>query len=127
MVRRADQHAVRRCPAHLRASHHEAEVGGLGMLATCLEAVIHRRCKAGPVTGQAGLDAAGHFFIHRDTYAARFLRVRAAFLADAERSAAGLRAAALPPRCPPLRAGEWSSGLPRPEPLFLPPWVRSEE
>jgi hypothetical protein len=39
------------------------------------------------------------------SYATCFLRVRAAFLAEAERSAAGLRADALPPSFPPLRDG----------------------
>ena len=59
----------------------------------------------------------------RSYHAARRLRVRAAFLADRDRSAAGRLAAAWPPSRPPLRDGEWSSFLPRPEPLFLPPWV----
>ena len=43
--------------------------------------------------------------------------------ADRDRSAAGRLADAAPPRCPPFLEAEWSSGVPRPEPLFLPPWV----
>jgi hypothetical protein len=46
-------------------------------------------------------------------------RVKAAFLADAERAAAGLRAAALPPRRPPLRDEEVSFFVPRPEPAVV--------
>src|SRR6476619_5872708 len=53
-------------------------------------------------------------------YAARRFLVLAAFLADCDRSAAGLLAAAAPPSRPPLREGEWSSSVPRPEPLFFP-------
>ena len=49
--------------------------------------------------------------------------VAAAFLADAERSADGRAAAALPPSRPPFRAGALLTGLPTPEPLFLPPPV----
>jgi len=43
--------------------------------------------------------------------------------ADAERAAAGRFAAARPPSLPPLREAPRFSGLPRPEPLFLPPPV----
>src|SRR4051812_21972816 len=45
------------------------------------------------------------------------------FFAAAERSAALRLAEAAPPLRPPLRDGAWFSGLPRPEPDFLPPPV----
>ena len=51
------------------------------------------------------------------------LRVAAAFFAEAERAAAERRADAAPPRRPPLRDGSRLTDLPRPEPLFLPPFV----
>lgn len=54
------------------------------------------------------------------SFFARCFRVRAAFLAAAEREA-GVRAAA--PCFPPLRAGALFTALPRPEPDFLPPPV----
>jgi len=73
-------------------------MGGLDMLPSCLQAMIHRGGQAGFIAAQASLDATGHcpFMISLLSskgvalQAACFLRVRAAFLADAERSAAGL-------------------------------------
>ena len=50
-------------------------------------------------------------------------RVLAAFLADADFAAADRLAAALPPFLPPFLAGALLTGLPRPDPLFLPPPV----
>jgi hypothetical protein len=50
-------------------------------------------------------------------------RVAAAFFADAERAAAGRAAEAAPPFLPPFLAGALLTGLPRPEPLCLPPPV----
>lgn len=52
---------------------------------------------------------------------ARRLRVAAAFLAEAERAAAGRLADAWPPSRPPFCDEAWDSGWPRPEPLFFPP------
>ena len=49
------------------------------------------------------------------------LRVAAAFLADAERSAAGRWADASPLFLPPASDDSCVSGLPRPEPDLLPP------
>jgi hypothetical protein len=49
------------------------------------------------------------------------LRVSAAFFAEAERAAAEREGDALPPSLPPLREEAWLSGLPLPDPLFLPP------
>ena len=50
------------------------------------------------------------------------LRVTAAFLAAADRLAAGLAAEAAPPILPPLCAAGWPVALPRPDPpSFLPP------
>src|SRR6266511_4392829 len=51
------------------------------------------------------------------------LRVRAAFLAEAERAAADRDADALPPILPPLCAEACVSGTPRPLPDLLPPPV----
>src|SRR6478609_8442796 len=51
------------------------------------------------------------------------LRVAAAFLADAERSAAERDAEARAPSLPPFLDGPVSTALPRPEPLFFPPPV----
>ena len=48
-------------------------------------------------------------------------RVFAAFFADADFAAFDRFAAALPPLRPPFFAGALFTGLPRPEPLFLPP------
>ncbi len=52
---------------------------------------------------------------------ARRLRVAAALLAAAVRSAAGRLADAWPPSRPPFCDEAWDSGRPRPEPLFFPP------
>ena len=54
-------------------------------------------------------------------HAARRARVLAAFLADADRSEAERAAEAAPPFLPPFRAAALLVGLPRPDPLFLPP------
>lgn len=51
------------------------------------------------------------------------LRVCAAFLAEAERAAAGRAAEAALPFLPPFFAGALLTALPRPEPLCLPPPV----
>jgi hypothetical protein len=64
-----------------------------------------------------------HHRVHFARRSACFCRVAAVFLAEAARAAAGRDAAALSPSFPPLRAGAWPSGLPRPEPDFLPPPV----
>jgi len=57
-------------------------------------------------------------------FEAAFLRrVSAAFFAAALRAEAGRAAAAAPPLRPPFFAGSLFTGLPRPEPLFLPPPV----
>lgn len=55
----------------------------------------------------------------------RRARVRAAFLAEADRPAAGRAALAAPPIRPPFCAGFRLIGWPRPEPPFLPPPVMS--
>src|SRR5690606_10073626 len=55
--------------------------------------------------------------------AARRLRVAAAFLAEAERAAAGRLAAAAPPLRPPFLAASFVSFRPRPDPDLLPPPV----
>ena len=57
--------------------------------------------------------------------AARRARVRAAFRAEADRSAAGRAADALPPFLPPFFAAALFPCLPRPEPLFFPPPLMS--
>jgi hypothetical protein len=54
-------------------------------------------------------------------HGARRARVLAAFLADADRSEAERAAEAAPPFLPPFRAAALLVGLPRPDPLFLPP------
>jgi hypothetical protein len=57
------------------------------------------------------------------TLAPCFLRVSAAFLADALLAAAGRAAEAAPPFRPPFLAGALLTGFPRPEPDFFPPPV----
>jgi hypothetical protein len=54
-----------------------------------------------------------------------FLRVAAAFLAEADFAFLERAAEAAPPIFPPFFAAELSTFLPRPEPLFLPPPVMS--
>src|SRR5690606_18902106 len=54
-------------------------------------------------------------------FLAFFLRVAAAFLADADLAFLDRAAEASPPFLPPFLAAEVSVFLPRPEPLFLPP------
>jgi len=49
--------------------------------------------------------------------------VAAALRAERERAAAERLAEARPPSRPPLRDEAWLSLRPRPEPLFLPPWL----
>src|SRR5262249_26963402 len=68
---------------------------------------------------------ASEFFGEINVYrAALRLRVRAAFFAEAERSALDREAEAVPPSLPPFFAGALLAVLPRPEPpAFLPPWV----
>ena len=55
-------------------------------------------------------------------FADRLARVAAAFLADADRAAAGRLADAVPPKRPPFFAGACDDRLPTPDPDFLPPW-----
>src|SRR5262249_29500850 len=50
-------------------------------------------------------------------------RVAAALRAEAERSALVRWALAAPPFLPPVRDDSLLTDLPRPDPLFLPPWV----
>jgi hypothetical protein len=40
---RSDQHEMSGCPANLGASHHQAEVLGLGMFTASLQTLPHRR------------------------------------------------------------------------------------
>jgi hypothetical protein len=61
---RADQHEVGRRPADFGASHHQAKMRELDMLATGLKAVVHGHRKTCLVTAQAGIDAASHIFVH---------------------------------------------------------------
>src|SRR5690606_3820950 len=56
-----------------------------------------------------------------DQFADFFLRVAAAFFAEAERAEAGRLDEASPPLRPPLREAALLSFVPRPEPDFLPP------
>src|SRR5262245_9160251 len=60
-------------------------------------------------------------YFDRDFAALFRLRVAAAFLAEAERSAAVRDADAAPPFLPPFLLEAWDSALPRPLPDFLPP------
>jgi len=64
MVFGAQQHHVRRCPTHFRASHHATEMARLDVLSSRLQAMAHRFFQAGSVTVQAGLDAFLHGIIH---------------------------------------------------------------
>src|SRR5690606_39226403 len=59
--------------------------------------------------------------ITSDQFDAFFLRVAAAFFAEAERAEAGRFAEASPPLRPPFREAAMLSFDPRPEPDFLPP------
>jgi hypothetical protein len=53
-------------PADLGASHHQAEVLGLGMLTANLQTVSHRRRQARLITAQTFGDAALHLIVdHR--------------------------------------------------------------
>src|SRR5262245_37290189 len=71
----------------------------------------------------AGLRARVAVALRARVAAALRVRVADALRADAERLAAGRLAAARPPSRPPLREALRFSGLPLPEPLFLPPPV----
>src|ERR1700737_1407491 len=71
--------------------------------------------------GQSWSETASHNHVAVLRCSALRLRVAAAFFADADRAAAEREADARPPSFPPLRGEAWLSGLPRPDPLFLPP------
>src|SRR3982751_5852667 len=62
VMRRVDQHEMRRRPAHFGARHHQAEMLGLDVLAAGLEAMVHRGAEAGLVAAHAERDAARHVF-----------------------------------------------------------------
>src|SRR4051794_7629816 len=62
VMRRIDQHEMRRRPAHFGARHHQAEMLGLDVLAAGLEAMVHRGAEAGLVAAHAERDAARHVF-----------------------------------------------------------------
>ncbi len=63
VVRRPQQHEMRRVPANFRAGHHQPEVRRLGMLAAGLQAMRHRRRKADAIAGKTILDAFLHLRI----------------------------------------------------------------
>jgi hypothetical protein len=60
VVVRADQHEVGRRLADLGAGHHNPEVPWFDVLATLLQAVVHRRPEANAVAAQAFLDAGAY-------------------------------------------------------------------
>ena len=62
VMRRVDQHEMRRRPAHFGARHHQAEMLGLDVPAAGLEAMVHRRAEACLVAAHAERDAARHVF-----------------------------------------------------------------
>ena len=60
VMRRANQHKMRRGPADLSAGHHGTHVAWLNVLAALLQAMVHRHTKAGLVAAQAFIDAGLH-------------------------------------------------------------------
>jgi hypothetical protein len=60
---RAEQHEMRGRPTNLGASHHHAEVLGLGMLTADLQTVSHSRRQASLITAQTFGDAALHLIV----------------------------------------------------------------
>jgi hypothetical protein len=60
MLRDADEHRRRRGPADLSASHHQAEVLRLYVVATGLQAMIHRFIETRSGTGSAKVYASLH-------------------------------------------------------------------
>jgi uncharacterized protein len=61
VVRAVDQHEMRRRPTDLGAGHHQPEMLRFGVLAAVLEAMGHRRAKAGLVAIKACVDTCAHF------------------------------------------------------------------
>lgn len=59
-----DQHEMRRCPAYLRARHHQAKMRRLDMFSAGHQAMVHRGAETGPVAFETGLDAVVHLFGH---------------------------------------------------------------
>jgi hypothetical protein len=76
VVRRIDQHEMCRGPANFGTRHHQAEMRRFGMLATSFEAMVHGGRQTGPVAGETGLDAAGHFYVHGGPPAAQSFAMR---------------------------------------------------
>jgi hypothetical protein len=62
VVRRGDEHEVRRGPAHLSARHHQPEVRRRDVLPAGLQTVIHSHAETRLVAVQADIDAAFHLF-----------------------------------------------------------------
>jgi hypothetical protein len=83
----------------------------------------HRRIPNKITIGWMALYRGDGLLAQCDAWAALRLRVAAAFLAAADRLAAGRAAEAAPPLRPPLCAAGWPVDLPRPDPpaRFPPP------